>query len=227
MIRFSGVSGDTRSRRRSETTPTRWRRSSVEIKNHLDVARVLQLGDRLADRHVFVEGEDMRVHDAAGGLLVVFEQVFDHARFLRAHQIEHGRRQLFRQVVDQRGGVVGRNFLRELGDLLGGARAEECGARFGAELGDRFHGQTPVALGEQAEGRLAVLVGKLAEDLGEVGGVLLLKQVQQVGSRTNAQQSFDRVKDEIDSALRRHRKCPPFPKRLNVTRECSFSIPDH
>ena len=35
------------------------------------------------------------------------------------------------------------------------------------------------------------LSGKLAEDLGEVGGMLLLQQVQQVGGRTNAQQSLD------------------------------------
>ncbi len=56
----------------------------VEVEHHLDVAVALQLGDGLADRHVFVEREDMRVHDAAGGLLVVLEQVLDDARFLRA-----------------------------------------------------------------------------------------------------------------------------------------------
>jgi hypothetical protein len=38
--------------------------------------------------------------------------------------------------------------------------------------------------------------------------VLLLQQVQKVSSRTNAQQSLDRVEDEIDSSLRRHDKAP-------------------
>ena len=155
----------------------------------------------------------MRVHDAAGGLLVVLEQVLDDARFLRPHQVEDGRRQLFRQVVDQRRGVVGRDLLRELGDLFGRARREQRGARLRTELGDRLHRQPAVALGQQAERRLAILVRQLAEDLGEVGGVLLLQQVQQVGGRTNAQQSLDRVEDEIDSALRRHDECPSPPLR--------------
>jgi len=89
MIRLSGVSGATSRSRRSETTPTRCRRSStdVEVEHHLDVAVGLQLGDRLADGHVLAQREDMRVHDAAGRLLVVLEQVLDHARFLRAHQV--------------------------------------------------------------------------------------------------------------------------------------------
>jgi hypothetical protein len=44
--------------------------------------------------------------------------------------------------------------------------------------------------------------------------MLLLQQIQEVSSRTDAQQSFDRVEDEIDSPLRCH-----GPKRLNVARE--------
>ena len=113
----------------------------------------LELGDRLADRHVFVQREDMRVHDAAGRLLVVLEQVLDDARLLRAHQVEDGRRQLFRQVVDQGGGVVGRDLLRELGDLFGRPGGQQRRAGFRAELGDRLHREAAVALGQQAEGR--------------------------------------------------------------------------
>ena len=223
MIRLSGVSGDTSSSRRSDDDADQVAAlvDDVEIEDHLDVAVGLQLGDRLADRHVFAEREDMRVHDAAGRLLVVLEQVLDDARFLRAHQVEDGRRQLFRQVVDQRGGVVGRNLLRELGDLFGRPGGQQRRAGLGTELGDRLHRQAAVALGEQAERGLAVLVGKLAEDLGEIGGMLLLQQVQQVGGRTNAQQSLDRVEDEIDSALRRHGEgSSDTAKQLNVARDC-------
>ena len=56
--------------------------------------------------------------------------------------------------------------------------------------------------------------GELAEDLREVGGVLLLQQIQQVGGRTDAQQSLDRVEDEIDSSLRRHVTAPRMHKIL-------------
>src|SRR5204862_3116265 len=49
--------------------------------------------------------------------------------------------------------------------------------------------------------------------------MLLLQQVQQVAGRTNAQQSFDRVNNESDSALRRHGEgSPDTGKRLNVAR---------
>ena len=70
-------------------------------------------------------------------------------------------------------------------------RGQQRGAGLGAELGDGLHRQAAVALGEQRERGLAILVVQLAEDLGEVGRMLLLQQVQQVGGRTNAQQSLD------------------------------------
>ena len=91
----------------------------VEVEDHLDIAVGLQFRDGFAHRHVLVQREDMRVHDAARGLLVVLEQVLDDARFLRPHQIEDGSRQLFGQVVDQRGGVIRGNFLSKFCDLLG------------------------------------------------------------------------------------------------------------
>ena len=67
----------------------------------------------------------MRVHDAAGGALGVLEQVLDDAGLPGAHQIEDGRREVLGQVVDERGRVVGRNLLGELGDLLRGPRGEK------------------------------------------------------------------------------------------------------
>ena len=78
----------------------------VEIEDHLDVAAALQLGDRLADRQVLAQREDMRVHDAARGLLAVLEQVLDLTRFLRRISSSTARRQLLGQVIDQRRRVV-------------------------------------------------------------------------------------------------------------------------
>ena len=60
---------------------------------------------------------------------------------------------------------------------------------------------------QQAERRFAVLVLEDAEDLGQVGWVLLLQQVQQIGSRTDAQQPLDRVEEKVASALCRHDGC--------------------
>ncbi len=78
----------------------------VEVEDHLDIAGGLQGGDGLAHRHVFGRGEDMRIHDAAGRLLGILEEILDLARFLAAHQLEDGVRELFRQVIDDRGRIV-------------------------------------------------------------------------------------------------------------------------
>jgi hypothetical protein len=88
-------------------------------------------------------------------------------------------------------GVVGRNLLRQPGDLFRRTGRQQRCARLGAKLRDGLHGEASVALGQQAERRLALFLDKLAEDLGQIGGMLLLQQVQQVSGRTNAQQSLD------------------------------------
>ena len=199
----------------------------VEIEDHLHVPIALELGDGLANRRVFVEREDVRVHDAARRLLVVLEEVLDHARLLRTHQVENGGRELLRQVVDQGSRIVGGDFLGELGDLLGGPGGKQRGARLRAELRDqhgsgfrtqlaqRLHGEPVVALNEHGKRRYAIAVRELTKNLREVGGMLLLEEIQQVGDGTNAEQPLDRVEDEIDSTLRRHEN-PSAHKRLRV-----------
>ena len=55
-----------------------------------------------------------------------------------------------------------------------------------------------------AEHRLPFGVEERAEDLRQVGRMLLLQQVQQIGRRANAEQPLDRVEDDVNSALRSH-----------------------
>jgi hypothetical protein len=73
----------------------------VEVEDHLHVPGLLERRDRLGRRHVFRKREDLRIHDAAGGLLRVLEELADLAagRAL-LNQLENGRRQLLRQVID-------------------------------------------------------------------------------------------------------------------------------
>src|SRR4051812_46001109 len=99
---------------------------------------------------------------------------------------------------------------------------EERSALFGPQLGHRLHGKATVAFGQQAERRLTVLVGELAENLSEIGGVLLLQQIQKVCGRTDTQQSFDRIENEVNPALRRHAMGPSvIGKQLNVARSAA------
>ncbi len=165
--------------------------NDVEIEDHLDVAAALNLGDRFPNGDVFVQREDIGVHDAARGSLGVLEQVLDDARLLRAHQVENRGGQFLRQVVDQGRGIVRRDVLREFRDFLSRSSRQERGARFRAQLGDGLHGQAAVPIGQHGERGLAFLVLKLAEDLREVGRMLFLEKIQEVGGRTDAQQSPD------------------------------------
>ena len=87
--------------------------------------------------------------------------------------------------------VVGFNLLGELGNLLCRPGREKRRARLRTQLGNRLHRKAAISFDEQAERRLAVAVGELAEDLREVGRMLLLQQIQQVSGRTDAQQSLD------------------------------------
>ena len=150
----------------------------VQVKHHLDVARALQRRDGLAHRHVFGQREDVRVHDAAGGLLGVFEQVLDLAGFLPAHQVKNRGLQLFRQVIDNGRRIVRRNQLDELGDLFRRPAGQQRGARFGTQLAERFHGEPVVALDEDGKRRYAIAVRELTENLREIGGMLLLEKIE-------------------------------------------------
>ena len=94
MIRLSGVSGETSRSRRNDTTPDEVpaRIDHVQVEDNFDVARTLKGRDRFPGGHVLGEGEDLRVHDAARRLLLVFEQVADVAAGRAPlQQLEDGR----------------------------------------------------------------------------------------------------------------------------------------
>ena len=107
------------------------------------------------------------------------------------HQLQNGGRQLLREVVDQGSRVVGRNLLRELGDLFGGTSGEQRGTVLRTQFRHRLHGQTTVPIGQHRECGFTFLVLQLAKDLREVGRMLFLKEIQEIGGRTNTQQSSD------------------------------------
>ena len=87
--------------------------------------------------------------------------------------------------------------------------ASSAAPAFGPELAQRFHRQLAVALDQQREGGLPILVAELGEDLREVGGMLLLEQIDEVRRRADAQEALDRVEDDIELALR-HRNRPIY-----------------
>ena len=91
--------------------------------------------------------------------------------------------------------------MEEFGDVFGGSTAQERGARFRAQLAQGFHGEPGVALDEDGERGRAISFRERREDLRQIGGVLLLEQVDEIGRRADADQPLDRIEDDVDFAL--------------------------
>src|SRR5207253_7865101 len=132
------------------------------------------------------------------------EQVLDLAGFLPAHQVKNRGLQLFRQVIDNGRRIVRRNQLDELGDLFRRPAGQQRGARFGTQLAERFHGEPAVALDEDGKRRYAIAVRELTKNLREVGGMLLLEKIEEIGRGANSEQALYRIQDDVAFPLRRH-----------------------
>jgi hypothetical protein len=68
---------------------------------------------------------------------------------------------------------------------------EERRAPFGPELAERFHRELAVRSTEEREGRVAIFLAELGEDLREVGGMLLVQEIDEVRRRADPDQAPD------------------------------------
>ena len=93
----------------------------------------------------------------------------------------------------------------QLDDFFGRPSGEEGGRSLGTHLAERFHRQAAVALDEQGKRRLPVFVRQIGKDLGEIGRVLLVQQVDEVRRRAYAEQAFHGVQYDVELALRHGR----------------------
>ena len=85
-----------------------------------------------------------------------------------------------------------------------GRSARSSAPASGSELGNGFHRELRAAIDEDAERRLAIPFLQFGQDLRQVGRVLFLQQIEQVGRGANPQQSPDRVQHDVDFSLRHH-----------------------
>jgi hypothetical protein len=211
MIRFSGVLGGTSNSRRRETADQMPPDvDHVEIEDHLDVARSLQRRDRLGRRHVLRKRKDFRVHDAAGGLLGILEQLADFAAGgPLLHQLEDLRGDVLGQIADDRRRVVRRELLEQFADFFGRSTRQQRRRAFGSELADRLHREPAIALHQQRKRRESILLRQLREHLRQVGRVLFLEQIDEIRRRADAKQAFDGVQHDIELALRHGSRFSP------------------
>ena len=110
---------------------------------------------------------------------------------LVAHPREDLGRHIVREPVDQRRRIVGRQLQEQLRQLVGRPLRQERVADLGVELAQRLHRETAVLRNEGVERGEPPGVREPAQDLGEVGRMLLLEEVDEVSGRTNPLQSLD------------------------------------
>ena len=113
------VDGSAVMSRRRGTRPTRWSWlvDDVDVEDALARHRLPEVIERLADRHLLVDGDELRRHDAARGRLAVLEEVLDLLRLGRRHLVEDAGGLLLGQGLDHVRRLVGRHLVEDAGDL--------------------------------------------------------------------------------------------------------------
>jgi hypothetical protein len=164
----------------------------VQVKRHLDPAKLLDGVDGLCGSRIFGQGEDPGVHEAAGGPFAMLKDFGNFAgRMLAAHQLADLVGERFWKPVDQRRGVVRRKLLEEPDDFTGRARSQQRCTHIDAEFGDHLNRQPGVGGCHRIDGGPPLVIVEGAQNLGNVDRMPFLQQVQEVSGRTDAQQSSD------------------------------------
>ena len=148
--------------------------------------------DRFGGGGVLREGKYPRVHDATRGPFGILKNFgYLRGRLLTTHQLADFVGKRLGEPIDQRRGIVWRQFLQESDDVMGRPRGERRGTHVNPELGDDLHRQPRIGGRHRIHGGPAFVIVERAEDFGNIDGMPLLQQVQEVSGRTNAQQSTD------------------------------------
>jgi len=112
-------------------------------------------------------------------------------RTLPAHQLADFVGEWLGEPIDQRRGVVRRKFVEKPDDFTGRPGSKQSRTHIDAELGDHLDGQPGIGGRHRVDGSSPLVIVEGTQDLGNVDGMPLLQQVQEVSGRTNAQQSSD------------------------------------
>ncbi len=150
----------------------------VKVEDHLQITGGLDRVDSLADRHVFRQREDIRVHDAPGGLVLVLQKTLDLDRFLRPHPVQDFLRNLFGKSRDEKGCVVRLQFLEDFGDFGRRHLGQQLEAALDTQFVQRLGSQLAVAAEQDREYGLAFLLVEGRNHLGDVGGPKFSQEIR-------------------------------------------------
>ena len=137
----------------------------------------------------------------------VFEQLADiGAGRLLLHQLQHGGRQFFRQVIDDCRHVVGGSSWVSL-TISSAERPERRRSRFRPELRSTPPSRAGCCARRGARRPRPDPCREARRRAEQVGGILLLEQVDEVRRRPHALKALDEVEHDVELALQ-HRNCP-------------------
>ena len=157
-----------------------------------DLAHVLPAGpdsvDHLADGRGFADGHELHLHEPAGGVLGVGEEGLDLTSILPRQRLDDASSEVFRQIRDDIGGVVGGHLLEGVGELIGlevfGEIIAEVVRELLHEIGDPGDLEPIEEMGPE-------IVREDAEQRREIGRVSALDHRIEGGGVTGLDEVFD------------------------------------
>ena len=161
--------------------------------------------DRFRDARVFPNAHHVRGHQAAGGVLRIFQQPVDVGAVgdLLQHRLALSCRQLGNEV----GRIVGRQLLHQLGRVLGTDGQEELLGMLGRfHLRERARGELGRQLRDHAD---AVCLVQGREDIGEIGRMAVLGSCQERTQIVQLGELLQLVESELGGFGRGHVALPP------------------
>src|SRR5262249_29773914 len=174
--------------------------------------RLANVLDRLGHGGGFVDGDDVRRHQAAGSALAVLEELLNLFGLLLGHEVEDLFRLFLGKLLHDLDDVVGRHLVEHARDFLLVEGAQQLALGGIVELREDF----ARVLGRQ-QPKEAHLIGEgeLAQDRGDVGGVRVLEEAGQALVASATEQLLDRLGQALGLAHALVRPRAPRSARRN------------
>jgi len=140
------------------------------------------------DGGLFADGDQLRLHDAAGRVLGMPEKLLDLLGFFRLDGVENGLGLIVRQFGDDVRLVVRLHFLDDVGELFVGQVLDELFSRVVRQFQNNVRGFVHIQQGEEMQ---AVLFIEFIDQIGDVGRMHVGEKIDDVELAVATDQVFE------------------------------------